>query len=197
VTAFLGLWRVWLALALIGGAFYSGIKVESDHRDAQMLAAEKAWEDSYIKGVAKQRAVDAAVSGELAAARARARATERTLRERINNASSLSACGPAAPAGGARPSELGGAADPLGVCTFTGSFVRLWDDASFQGLAAADGAGGADAAPGEARAVDAREVLTNHAENSAICNDLRAQITAWQRWAVGNGLAQDSKGATP
>lgn len=184
MIAFLGLWRAWLALALIVGAFLAGVKVESDHRDAQQLVLERAQHEQYVKTVGAQRAANVAVSGELAKTRTDTADEIRALKGRIPDAPQLSTCSALQPA-----DHVAGSADPVPVPRFTAVFIRLWDEASYAGLPASDRPGRADAGPGEADPVDARELLENHTDNAGLCNDFRAQIRAWQRWAIENGLA--------
>jgi hypothetical protein len=187
MTAFLGLWRVWLALGAVVVAFLAGVQVEGDHRDSQQLALEHSNEAAYRDTVKRQRAAKADVSIELAATRAAAGIESRNLRERISHATQFSTCQPAEPVALAPAAD--GRADRGGVSRFTAEFVRLWDDALWTGLPAAERAGGTAAATGGPDPVEARDLLDNHTDNAAICNDLRAQIRAWQAWAIKNGLA--------
>lgn len=180
----------WLLSA--GGAFVGGIKVESDHRDAQLVVAQQAAHDTYVKGVGEQRQIAYDTTQRLARQRVASENQVRDLKERISHAQGFIVKN----LPGAAP---GSAPEPAGTdVVLLGSFVGMWNDAVFAGYQPPAGAGGADGAGGRADPPQGavlpleptlRASLENLADNAAYCNGLRVRVEAWQSWARKSGLA--------
>lgn len=150
--------------ALVISAFVAGVRWESNARDAQQVDLVNALHGQYIKQVAawNKRA------GELIAANTKAKSELRKLRVRIKQDEAAVY----KPTPDATPVTVPG-------WTVTTDHVRLWNDALCQGITA--GECGAPQAPGttgvaQGTTLTRQDLLENHAENTAICNDIRRQL---------------------
>lgn len=171
----------WAAVGLAAAAFGAFCYLKGVEHES------KAWEAAQAAAQAeKQREIDRLttnahdVAQELSDERAQRERDARAFKEKLAHARNLATCTPAL-----RP----GAGDP--VVRLTGDFVGLYNEGLHQGLPAPRDPARADgAAGGSDTAVSPEDVLDNVADNGAVCNKLRAQVTGWQELARRNGWAK-------
>ena len=175
-------WTYVIAVLVFIAGFGSGIKVESDHRDARELVAVTAMHDAYVAGAKRLREAADAVSERLNQSetqRKNDRQTYERLVKEASNANNLSKV---------QCPAVGAAADVQPVVLLN---VGVWNAALQIGSAAGgnprstdDGTAGAGfAAVGEAYAN-----LGENAERWAFC---RAQVKGWQDLARRNGWVKE------
>lgn len=165
---------VGIAIAL-AGAFMGGIKVESDHRDAQLLVQEQAYHKAYIKRAGELRGNADAVSEKLNQAEADRKRDRQTFNRKLReaqNAGNLGQC-ESAPVGGGAP--------------FIRVNVGLWNAALAIGTATGDNPGPVDGNAVGAGFAPIRDAYDNLGENGERWGKCRAQVKGWQDLARRNG----------
>jgi hypothetical protein len=176
----MSLFNPWVILGIIiamGAAAVGGAKIESDHRDAQLLVQEQAFHEAYVRRVGELRANADGVSAQLNKERAARGADQEhfslKLLEAIN-AKQLGKC----------EADSGGKPDAAPTI-----FVNagLWDAALTIGNAAGSNSGRADGASAGADFAPLEEAYANLGKNSDRWAGCRAQVKGWQGLAVKNG----------
>ena len=167
---------VWLGFAVaLVLAGITGAKIESDHRDAQLLIQERAFHTTYVKRVGELRANADKVSEQLNKADARAasdrRSYEQNLVEAIN-AKQLSKV------------DCGGEerSDPIVLIN-----ASLWDRALTIGKGSGSDPREADGSAAGASFAPLQEAYANLGENADRWRSCREQVKGWQQLAVDNG----------
>lgn len=155
--------KLLVGLALLVGAFVAGVKVESDHRDAQLVVVEQAYIATYKIAVARGNGLAA----ELEKKKTRIVTNTVTIIQEVPSVTTVYVPTPGAEAVALPPT------------VFTVGFNRLWNSALDGDSASTGGAvgspGDADLAPS---GLTQAEVLTNHTLNSARWTVCRAQLNA-------------------
>lgn len=169
----------WIAAAMLVlavGGFSFGVQWESNRRDAQLLATERAEREA----TERQRTAWDKNNSELSAALARERdgnrRLERQLNERIRHA-------PTSDLVRVEQTSSGAAS----AVVLTPGFVGLYNRAVARVPEAAAGTDGASAPSG---AVSPQDLLANLNANGAEFETCRSQLKAWQDWARASGLAR-------
>lgn len=173
--------KLFVFAIMLGSAFLAGVKVESDHRDAQLLTQERAANDVYRQAVARDRTIAGEVSLRIEADTSARESAARAVVQRIRTAppDALATCPPPIP-----PAGRTTVADATPTLRLTGAFVGLFNDALGAGLPAAYGAWRTDESP---TGTDPASVLANVADNAVICNGLRSQVLGFQSWVTAQG----------
>lgn len=187
--------QIGIALALCVGAFIAGVNVESNHRDAQLLAAERAAAESYRAAVAHQRSQAAEIAQQLSAERRSRESDSASFREQLakarRNGVALATC----PGSETKervvlvspPTEQKPEARGVGEPRFTAEFGRLHDAAVSVGMPGASDSGGVDGPASASITFTAEEVLSVIAENGAKCSELRSQVIGFQNFVRNQG----------
>lgn len=173
----------WIVLALAmlataAGSFYAGIRVESNHRDAQQLVQANAMHDAYVKKVGEYRGTAQQISQELSNEKTKRTNDAVAFRDELRRAQASGKALVRCP----KPSDQAGTGARL-----TGEFGRLFDRAVEIGVPGAGGPGRADAADTGAQDVDPAEVLTVTGDNAEAWAECRAIARGWQTLAKRNG----------
>ena len=170
-------WVILGIILLCAALFFGGVKVESDHRDAQLLTQERAFHAAFVNRAGELRANADTVSADLNLAR-KGRAADRLefstkLLEAIHGKELSRVTCPI-------PGEPAGA--PVVLVN-----ASLWDAALTIGRGPGSDTGRAD---GGARPPDfapLEEAYANLGENSNRWSACRAQVSGWQSLARKNG----------
>lgn len=178
-------WTYLIVVVVFLAGFTSGIKVESDHRDAQEKTAIVAMHNAYVEGVHKSRAVADAISVQLNNEQT-GRQNDKTefdrkLRE-AKNANVLGKCEAQNP----QPNAAGGSTVPNAPVIYVNA--GLWDTALKIGSAPGSNPGRVDApASGAITFVTLEEAYANLGDNSERWAACRSQVRNWQDLARKNG----------
>lgn len=174
-------WLILAAIGLAAGAFLAGVKVEADHRDAQMLVQERAMHQAYVSQVAEYRAKSQQIAKELNDESTKRQGDAVSFREQLRRArasgKALARCqDPGQPAG-------------AGV-RLTGEFVGLYDRALEIGVPRPRDPERVDAPAPRPDSIDPADVLANHGENAEAWAECRSALRGWQALARRYGWAQ-------
>ena len=165
-----------IAVALLGAGVV-GARIESDHRDAQLLVQARVMHDQYVRRSAELRANADRVSEQLNREQAERDADRehfsRKLLEAIN-AKQLGKCEPA-------PGDKPDAAPTIFVN------AGLWNAALLIGSRPGGDPRKPDGEDPPAGFAPLPDAYRNLAENIALCDRYREQVDGWQALAVKNG----------
>ena len=197
---------LWVGLAgLVASvaAFFWGMQVESDSRDADLLVQERLLHEAYTRGVNKYRGVAQDVSKELSDERSNREDHDVRFRAELQKvrsaATPLATC--AQPTLTRSTSSLVAVAPAVSAPIvssdrdpeprFTAEFVRLFDLAlGAPGVPTTGDPWRVDAAASSSGTVDAQTVLAVHGENASAWRECRAALGGWQSLARMNGWAK-------
>lgn len=181
----MSLFNPWVIIGIIVAlavSFMAGIKVESDHRDAQLLVQERAHHEAFVKRAADLRGNAAAVSAELAKAKAARRADRQSFKQQLSEATRANMLAQVD-----CPTPIAGipAAPPAVRIN-----VGLWDRALTIGRGPGSDPGRTDGAAGGTSFAPLADAYDNLAENSERWKECRDQVRGWQDLARRNGWAK-------
>ena len=174
----MSLFNPWVLLGIIvalAGAGVLGAKIESDHRDAQLLTQERAYHETYVARVRDLRAAADSVGAQLNKEQAERDIDREHFSQKLLeaiNAKTLGKCEPAA------------TPDAAPVIFVN---VGLWNAALAIGSGAGGDPGGADGGAGPAGFAPLEDAYRNLGENSSRWAACRTQVRGWQALARTNG----------
>ena len=168
-------WVILGIILLCAASFFGGGKVESDHRDAQLLTQEREYHSAFVQRAATLRTNADTVSTQLNK-ETRLRDADRVefsnkLLEAIN-AKILTKCEAAETPDG----------EPVVLIN-----VGVWNSALTIGPGPSGDPRGTDGAAIGAGFANAAEAVANLGENATRWSTCRAQVTGWQALARKNG----------
>jgi hypothetical protein len=171
--------KLAIVLAIFAGGFVTGCQVESDHRDAQLLAQERALHEAFVKRAGELRGNADAVSADLAKAKQARRADRQSFEQRLSEAK--------------RGNQLVQVECPAagGVVAAAPGAVNLnvgvWNAALTIGRGSGGDPGGADGGAGGTGFAPVEDAFTNLGENGERWAECRRQVIGWQELARRNG----------
>lgn len=173
----LGLGIAFLLVA--ASSFTAGVHVESNHRDAQLLAQERGYAAAYearTKFLRDNADVVSAVLGKLRRGREADRQRFNVALQEAIRENKLGTCEPAGTAG------VGGSGPVLTVN------VGVWNRAYLKTEGGPGGnTGGVDGAPSGTSFATLGSAFTNHGENATRWRECRETLVSWQDLARRNG----------
>lgn len=179
--ALLSPWTWLAAIAIAVAGFIAGVKVESDHRDAQLLVQERAMHKGYVEKVGRLRSASDAVSAELN----RLFQLRKTDRARFNR--ELQEAKDAGKLAQVDCPQAGSAAHLQPVVRIN---VGVWNRALSIGLPGAGDPGRVDAPAVGTGFAPVDRAFDNLGENAERWAECRAQVRNWQDLARTNGWVQ-------
>lgn len=169
-------WVIIGILIAMAGAFVAGIKVESDHRDAQLLVQERAHHDNYVKRAGELRGNADSVSADLAKAKVARRADRESFKQQLEEARRANSL-----------VQVECVAGPAGTPPAVGVNVGLWNGALTIGRGPGGDPGRADGPAGGTGFAPIADAFDNLGENAERWSECRRQVTGWQDLARRNG----------
>ena len=188
----------WVLLGIAAAlvlSFLSGMRVQSDHTKAQLLAQERAMHEAYVGKVKQFRAIAQGVSKDLNDEQSKRYADKLAfdgeLRRSRASGKPLAVCPTVSTDSGQSTGlDKPTASVRLPEPRLTGEFARLYDAGSSIGVPSTGDSGRTDAPAEGPGVVDPETVLAINAANGEAWAECRATVRGWQSLARRYGWAQ-------
>ncbi|MCC6530925.1 MAG: hypothetical protein IT531_00110 [Burkholderiales bacterium] len=186
----------WVLLGILGAcvaSFLGGVAVESDRRDALLLAQQQAMHEAYVAQAQRSRSIAQDISRGLTDEQIRRQADAVAYREQVRRArATLAVCPPAVPVQEAPMATVApDVGEPVALRgpepRLTAEFVRLYDLAHGAAVPGAGDTREADGAAARAGTVGPEDVLAVHGDNADAWAECRANLRGWQALARKHG----------